>query len=61
MGHLTIARVKEIKNKKLFKSELKKIKIPNVKFTVKNFNLKKSKLGRNGPIYGDIEVYNLEI
>ena len=61
MGHLTIARVKEIKNKKSFKSELKKKKIPVMKFVIKNFNLKKSKLGRNGPTYEDIEVYNLKI
>ena len=61
MGHLTIARVKEIKDKKKFREELKKIKIPKMKFIVENFNLKKSKLGRPGPIYEDIEIYNLEI
>lgn len=61
MGHLTIARVKELKDKKKFRSEIKKIKIPEMKFIVENFNLKKSKLGKPGPIYEDIEVYNLEI
>lgn len=61
MGHLTIARIKEIKDKKKFREEVKKIKIPEMKFIVENFNLKKSKLGRLGPIYEDIEVYKLEI
>jgi 2'-5' RNA ligase len=61
MGHLTIARIKEIKDKKIFREEIRKIKIPEMKFDVKNFNLKKSKLGRNGPVYEDIEVYNLKI
>jgi len=59
MGHLTIARVKKIENKKEFNEDLKKIKIPQIKFSVKKFNLKKSKLGRKGPIYEDIKVYYL--
>lgn len=58
MGHLTIARIKKINDKKKFREEIKKIKM---NFVVKNFNLKKSKLTKNGPIYEDIEVYNLEI
>ena len=61
MGHLTIARINEIKHKKRFTEEIKKIKISEMKFVVKNFNLKKSKLGRPKPIYEDIGVYNLEI
>ena len=59
MGHLTIARVKEIKDKKKFRDNIKKIKIPEMKFIVENFNLKKSKLGRPGPVYEVIEKYNL--
>lgn len=61
MGHLTIARIKEIKNRKKFLEEIKKIRIPKIEFNVKKFNLKKSKLTRNGPIYEDIEIYNLKI
>ncbi len=61
MSHLTIARIKSVRNKKEFLEEIKKIKIPEMKFPVKNFNLKKSKLSRNGPVYEDIEVYNLKI
>jgi 2'-5' RNA ligase len=61
MGHLTIARVKYIQNKKEFLEEIKKIKISEMKFEVKNFNLKKSTLTEKEPVYEDIEVYNLEI
>jgi 2'-5' RNA ligase len=60
MGHLTIARVKELEDRKKFMIELRKMKIPEMKFAVKNFYLKKSKLGRPGPVYEDIKVYNLD-
>lgn len=59
MSHLTIARVKNVKNKKDFLEKLKKIKIPKIKFVVDNFKLKSSVLKKEGPIYEDIEVYNL--
>jgi 2'-5' RNA ligase len=61
MGHLTIARVKSVKDKKKFLSEIKNMKIPKLKFVVKNFNLKKSILTEKRPIYEDIEVYKLKI
>ncbi|MEM3091224.1 MAG: RNA 2',3'-cyclic phosphodiesterase [Candidatus Pacearchaeota archaeon] len=59
MAHLTIARVKKIKDKKLFIKQLKKIKIPKLKFSVNNFKLKESILEKNGPKYRDIMTYNL--
>lgn len=59
MGHLTIARVKYIKNKKEFLNRLNKIIIPKMKFEVKYFNLKKSTLTENGPVYEDVEIYPL--
>ncbi len=61
MGHLTIARIKEIGSRKKFLEKIRKIKIPEMNFFVKSFNLKRSKLGRPGPIYENIEIYNLEI
>ena len=61
MSHLTIARIKELKERKNFLIGLKKIKIPEMEFVVKNFNLKKSKLSRNGPVYENIETYDLKI
>lgn len=61
MGHLTIARIKQIKDKKKFQDILKEIKIPEMKFIVQDFNLKKSKLTRKGSIYDNLKVYTLEI
>lgn len=60
MSHLTIARVKSIKDKKEFLVKLKRIKIPKMKFIIDNFKLKKSTLTSEAPIYEDIEIYDLE-
>lgn len=60
MSHMTIARVKYIKNKNYFLGELDKIKIPpGLKFKVNNFELKKSTLTLDGPIYETLERYTL--
>ncbi|MCX6747023.1 MAG: RNA 2',3'-cyclic phosphodiesterase [Candidatus Pacearchaeota archaeon] len=59
MSHLTIARVKNVKDKKKFLSELNKMKILPMKFTVNDFNLKKSTLAEQGPVYDIIENYRL--
>ena len=60
MSHLTIARVKNIKNKKSFLEELGKIKIPlMLRFRVKNFKLKKSILTPEGPVHENLEIYPL--
>lgn len=60
MGHLTIARVKSIKDRKLFLEQLKEIKIPKVKFLVDNFRLKESVLTEKGPVYETLEEYVLK-
>ena len=60
MSHLTIARVKKIKDKKRFLNELKKIKIPKIAFQVNEFKLKKSKLTPKGPIYETLDEYALD-
>jgi len=59
MSHLTIARVKKLKNKENFLEDLKKIEIPSVEFDVKEFYLMKSELSEEGPKYSIIEKYNL--
>jgi len=60
MSHLTIARVKFLKNKNYFLGELDKIKIhPGLKFNVNNFELKKSTLTPEGPVYESLERYTL--
>jgi 2'-5' RNA ligase len=60
MSHMTIARVKKVKNKKSFLDELKKIKIPKIKFNVESFSLKKSILTEKKPVYETIETYFLK-
>lgn len=60
MSHLTIARIKNIKDKKRFLEELNKIKIQKIKFNVGSFYLMKSELYKKGPRYSLIEKYNLD-
>ncbi len=60
MSHLTIARVKHIKNKKEFLEDLRKIEIPKIKFVVDNFRLKESVLLKEGPRYDTLGEYTLK-
>ena len=60
MSHLTIARVKSLKDKEKFLEELKMIKIPKIKFVVDKFKLKKSVLTSAGPVYETLEEYGLD-
>ena len=53
-NHATLARVKEIKDKKSFVEKLKKIKIKPLEFDINEIHLKESMLTPQGPIYSDI-------
>jgi len=56
--HITLARVKFVKNKPNFVDSLKKIKVDkNKKLMVKNFKLIKSALTPEGPVYEDLEIF----
>ncbi len=55
--HLTLARVKFIKDKIKFIRELKKIKIDRKEFNVSDFKLIKSTLTPEGPVYEDLAVF----
>ncbi len=59
MSHLTIARVKDLKDKNEFLKKLGEIKIPEIKFNVGCFKLKKSILSKEKAVYETIEEYNL--
>ena len=59
MGHLTIARVKSVENKTKFLDDIKKIKIPKIKFRVDKFQLKSSILTPKGPVYNILGEYKL--
>lgn len=57
MGHITIARVKSIGDKKGLLDYLKSIKPSKIKFKVEKFFLKKSELKPEGPEYADLGEY----
>ncbi len=61
MGHLTIARARDMGNKKSFLNQLRKIKLPKMKFKIDKFILKKSILTEQKPIYEDMEIFRLGI
>lgn len=56
-GHLTLGRVKFVKDKKSFVEKLSKLKIENLEFTVNEFILFQSILTKDGPEYKIIEKY----
>ena len=60
MGHLTIARIKNVKGKQKFIEELKKIKVPSMKFRINAFCLKQSVLTSEKPLYKNLGVYSLK-
>ena len=60
MSHLTIARIKSVKDKNNFVKIIKEIKIIPIKFPVEKFRLKKSTLNEKGPIYETLEEYILK-
>lgn len=60
MGHLTIARVKSVDNRRKFIEGLQKMKIPPIHFKIDSFNLKQSVLTAEKPIYSNIEKFNLK-
>jgi len=55
-SHVTLARIKTLKDKKTFIQGIEKIKFPEIDFTVDNIKLKKSILTPNGPVYEDILI-----
>lgn len=60
MSHMTIARVKYVKDKKGFIRHVRGIGVRDLKFKVGAFSLKESELGNLGPTYTDLEVYGIE-
>ncbi|MFA4953246.1 MAG: RNA 2',3'-cyclic phosphodiesterase [Candidatus Pacearchaeota archaeon] len=58
MSHITIARIKLIKDKKKFLEDLKKIKLEKVKLEINEFCLMESILKPEGPEYKVVERFN---
>ena len=59
MGHITIARVKNLADKESFLQLINATKVNEVSFLVKDFYLKESILTKDKPIYKDIDRYKL--
>lgn len=59
MGHMTIARVKSIKDKTKFYGLLKRINVKEIEFEVVSFQINESKLYSKGPEYRVIEEFGL--
>ena len=57
MGHVTIARVKKLKDKDTFLKLINSTKINMITFIVREFHLKESILTKEGPIYKVINKY----
>jgi len=55
--HITLARVKTIKDKKQFSDHVKDLKIQPLTFEVKEIKLVESKLEKEGPVYRDVATY----
>lgn len=55
--HITIARVKFLKDKEGFKKKLKEIKAEKLSFDVGSFKLIKSVLTKEGPVYEVLEEF----
>jgi 2'-5' RNA ligase len=60
MGHITIARVKNLKNKSFFLELINKTNVNKIVFMVKEFYLKESILRKEGPIYKFISTYKVQ-
>lgn len=56
--HITLARVKFVKDKEKFLDILKNIKIREKTFEIKNIKLIKSTLKPEGPVYEDLGVFS---
>ena len=59
MGHITIARVRGLADKKSFLQLINATRVSEESFMVKDFYLKESILTKDGPIYKNIDRYKL--
>ncbi|MFH1649542.1 MAG: RNA 2',3'-cyclic phosphodiesterase [Candidatus Woesearchaeota archaeon] len=58
MGHITIARIKEAKDKDALMNWIQKKQVPAMIFPVQNFTLKQAKLLAEGPVYTNLKTYS---
>ena len=58
-SHITIARIKKMKNKEEFFKKIKNLKIKKMKFSIESFFLIKSELRKDGPVYKVLKEFRL--
>ena len=58
MSHVTVARVKYVKDKKGFSDYVKRIKLKDVGFEIGKFKLNESELNKIGPFYKTVEEFS---
>lgn len=58
-GHVTLGRVKSIKNKVVLVKKLKEVQIEKLNVNIKEFKLYKSELKKEGPAYEVLESFKL--
>ena len=56
--HVTLARVKNITDKKQFAEQIKNLKIKPISFEVNEFKLIECQLSEEGPLYKDVAVFS---
>jgi RNA 2',3'-cyclic 3'-phosphodiesterase len=56
--HITIARVKNIKDKQALLDKINELKLEEKEITINNFKLIKSELTPSGPIYEEVAVFS---
>jgi RNA 2',3'-cyclic 3'-phosphodiesterase len=59
-SHITVARIKSVRNKGLFLKKLKQLKIKKQDLEVDKISLIKSELYRSGPVYKILEEFDLK-
>ncbi len=59
VSHVTLARVKNVYDQEACIQMLKDIQVEPITFSIDSFILKKSELTPEGPIYSDVNVYEL--
>jgi RNA 2',3'-cyclic 3'-phosphodiesterase len=57
VAHITLGRVKDLKDKEQFKSYVKKAKVPAVDFVVEEFCLFKSEFSEEGVVHTVLETF----
>lgn len=60
MSHITIVRVRSVRDRKALIEYIKNMKVKKIKFKIDKFFLKKSTLMPEGPVYEDLESYELD-